>query len=142
MVYHNFASYLSYLRREITSTDPWALAFEFAEIVEAIPEKQKEDKKKAKEMVTPVERDSIWKALGIIQETLLNQIDDKQRRQYIIDEITVLKECANHFGRKDYLMLLYSGIVGVITTASVSPETGTAVMHLLKQAASGLLHLV
>jgi len=132
-----FIQYLSWLRREITTIDPWASATEYTEIIDSISDRRSENTISDNDSLPLSEREVFWNALTTIQATLLENIQDTSERDvYVISQINILKDAVTKFGRKDYVMLLYTMLAGIITTVGASPETGAAIFNILKETIS------
>jgi hypothetical protein len=128
IVCYTFAKYLGFLTREITTDDPWADAKKFSETIRALPETAE-----ATSPISRLEREAIWKALSGIQATLLEHVaDSAEKAEFVEEQFEILKDAAAKFGRKDYLLLIYTAIIGIATTISVPPQVGIEILHALK----------
>jgi hypothetical protein len=128
IVCHTFAQYLGFLAREIAIDDPWKDAEKFSEGLKALPETVE-----ARTPMGKVEREAVWKALGGIQATLLEHVADSgERARFVEEQFEILKDAATKFGRKDYLLLIYTAIIGIATTIGVPPHAGVEILHALK----------
>jgi hypothetical protein len=128
IVCYTFAQYLGYLVREVTTEDPWADAKKFSETLRALPETAE-----ATTLISEVEREAIWKALSGIQATLLEHVaDSTEKAEFVEEQFEILKDAATKFGRKDYLLLIYTAIIGIATTIGIPPHVGVEILHALK----------
>jgi hypothetical protein len=128
IVCYTFAQYLGYLVREVTTEDPWADAKKFSEILRALPETAE-----ATTLISEVEREAIWKALSGIQARLLEHVaDSTEKAEFVEEQFEILKDAATKFGRKDYLLLIYTAIIGIATTIGIPPHVGVEILHALK----------
>lgn len=128
IVCYTFAQYLGFLAREITTDDPWADAKNFSETLRALPETAE-----ATTLISEAERKAIWKALSGIQATLLEHaVGSAEKAEFVEEQFEILKDAATKFGRKDYLLLIYTAIIGIATTIGVPPHAGVEILHALK----------
>ncbi len=128
IVCYTFAQYLGFLTREITTDDPWADAKKFSDTLRALPETGE-----ATSLISESEREAIWKALSSIQATLLEHVaDSTERAEFVEQQFEILKDAATKFGRKDYLLLIYTAIIGIATTIGIPPHAGVEILHALK----------
>ncbi|MGC3990206.1 MAG: hypothetical protein QM796_11090 [Chthoniobacteraceae bacterium] len=130
-------SFLHYFNREIKTINPWETAKAFANKVHLLPKYANDDAP-----ISSEEREAIWKALGAIQATLLEHVGKSaEKADFIVSQIQLLKDASEKFGKKDYLMLLYSALIGITTTVSVPPETGMLILATLNAVFSKIAHL-
>jgi hypothetical protein len=137
-VCYAFVKYLSFLRREINTSDPWGDADTFSDTLKSLPHTAD-----ANAPVSELERKAIWKALGIIQGTLLEHVrGSEEKAEFIGQHFKALHEAATKLGRKDYLMLLYTTIIGIATTMGVSSHSWAELLQPLTQAVGNILKLL
>jgi hypothetical protein len=138
LVVYKFAHYLSGLRRELEATDPWGEADRFKNAVKSLPHTADPN--------TPIsesERIAVWKALSTIQATLLQHVQDSEEKtEFIEQHFRTLHDAATKFGRKDYLMLLYTTIIGVATTMGLPSYVWPGLLQPLTNAVGHLLKLL
>src|SRR6266446_6575768 len=129
-VCYTFVQYLSFLQREITTSDPWQDADRFSHTLKSLPQTADPN--------TPVdelERKAIWKALGTIQATFLEYVRGSDEKAAFVEQhFEALHDAATKFGRKDYLMLLYTTIIGVATAMGVPSHMWAGLLQPLTQA--------
>jgi hypothetical protein len=136
-VCYAFVQYLSFLERETSIADPWAAAEEFSKNVGSLPNTAAENTP-----ISQLERKAIFEALGNIQGTLLEYTKDSAAKMaFVVQQMSVLKDAATKFGRKDYLMLLYSTVIGVAISVGVPPHVGTEILQTLKESVAHTLML-
>jgi hypothetical protein len=137
-LFQKFNQWVFLIKRELKTTNPWVEAKNFGELVFTITKSNSSDMP-----ITKTEREAIWRALTAIQETLLEHVKgDEEKGRYVLDEIRILKLAIEHFGKKDYLMLLYTTIIGISTTLGVTPENLHDIGKLLYDGASTILRLL
>lgn len=140
-----FERYLGYLWRELSTSDPWADSKEFNAAVHTLPSTSTSN-----DPISPEEREKIVETLGRIETALLEHVAKTEKRdevrakkeQFIADNLSAIHTALTTFGKKDFLNLAYSGIIGVATAVGVSPSTGVQVLHLLQQLSSHILPLL
>jgi hypothetical protein len=138
LVCHAFAQYLSFLNREITTSDPWDNAEKFSSTLRSLPETAEPNAP-----VSELERKAIWKALGTIQATLLEHVgESEQKIDFVEQHFAVLKDAVTKFGRKDYMMLLYTTIIGIATTIGVPSYLWGEILQPLTQVVGNILKLL
>jgi hypothetical protein len=129
-----FGTYLSFLRREMEAVDPWASAEKFSKKVQTLPSVADENAP-----ITASERTKIQGTLDEIRQTLLEHVGQSEKKQtYVKEQFAVLHDAIGKFGKKDYLMLVYTTVIGVATTVGVSPDLGSQIIGLLNSLLSHL----
>jgi len=110
-----FAEYLSFLRRELTTFDPSEDTEQFSDTLKSLPQIAQPNA-----TVSEDERRAIWKGLSAIQATLLVHVGQStERQEFVEQQFKILQDAATKLGRKDYLMLLYTTIIGIATTVRI-----------------------
>ena len=133
-----FENYLHVLRRELSVTDPWENAKEYADKLQAVPQTSGGNRP-----FTGREKDDIQKRLEDIKQLLLDQVkNDKKKQQYLTDQFSMLHDAVTKFGKKDYLMLVYTAVIGVATTIGVPPDVGTQIWQMLNGLLSHIPRLI
>jgi hypothetical protein len=133
-----FAGYLGSLEREITTSDPWENAEKFSNTINSLPETTEPNAP-----VSELERKAIWKALTGIQATLLGYAaESEEKQEFVKQQFKILRDAATKFGRKDYLMLLYTTIIGVATAIGVPSHLWVQLLQPLTQSVENLLKLL
>jgi hypothetical protein len=126
-VLRTFEKYLHVLRRELSVRDPWESAKEYADKLQAVPQTGGGNRP-----FTGKEKDDIQKTLEDIKHLLLDQVkNDEKKQQYLTDQFSMLHDAVTKFGKKDYLMLVYTAIIGMATTIGVPPDVGTQIWQML-----------
>jgi hypothetical protein len=133
-VLRSFDNYLHLLRRELSVEDPWDTAKHYADKLNAVPRIGTDNPP-----LSGKEKDDIQKKLDEIKRLLLDHAkNDERKEQYVQDQFRVLNNAITTFGKKDYLMLVYSVVIGVAITIGVPPGLGTQIVQMLH----GLLSLL
>jgi len=133
-----FHGWLESLRTELNTPDPWDDVAKFSAIVPFSPAQDNPNT-----AFSYQETQAIWKALGAIQQTLLNEAHDSEEHQALIEtQIGFLVESSKTMGRKDWLVIAIGTLVTIAVAMSLSPETGKAIFHILEQAVAGAVHLI
>jgi len=133
-----FEYYLHVLRRELSVTDPWENAKEYADKLQAVPQTSA-----GKRPFTGKEKDDIQKTLEDIKQLLLDQVtNDEKKQQYLTDQFIVLHDAVTKFGKKDYLMLVYTAVIGMATTIGVPPDVGMQIWQMLNGLLSHVPRLI
>jgi hypothetical protein len=127
-VCYKFVDYLSFLQREINTLDPWTEIEKLSETLKSLPEAPSDVP------LDKVEQKRISKTLGEIEQMLLEHVEDSaEQTEYVKQQFKVLRDAITKFGRKDYLMLLYTTVIGVATTLRLPPNAGTQLLEALRQ---------
>ena len=130
-----FAEYLSFLRRELTTFDPWEDTEQFSDTLKSLPQIAQPNA-----TVSEDERRAIWKALSAIQATLLVHVGQStERQEFVEQQFKILQDAATKFGRKDYLMLLYTTIIGIATTVRIPSHFLAQILQPLTELVGNLL---
>jgi len=137
-VCYTFVQYLSFLQREITTSDPWQYADRFSRTLKSLPQTADPNTP-----VGEVERKAVWNALGTIQATLLEYVRGSEEKSAFVEQhFNALHDAATKFGRKDYLMLLYTTIIGVATAMGVPSHLWAELLQPLTQAVGNIIKLL
>lgn len=129
----HFRQWLGYLRREVESPDLWAEIAKESELLEATA---------ADDSNTPFnegEKAYILSGIEEIKEFLLTA--HKLDPELVEARLNYLAEATNRVGRKDWINLLISVLVGIVMQAALPSETtrelfrfvGTVLRQILKQ---------
>jgi hypothetical protein len=138
LVVYAFVQYLSFLRRELSTIDPWADVEKFSNALNLLPTTVEPNAS-----TSEVERRAIWKALTAIQATLLIHAgESREKQEFIKQHFEILENAATKFGRKDYLMLVYTTIIGVAATLGVPSHLWAPLLQPLLQVVGNLLKLL
>jgi hypothetical protein len=133
-----FEYYLIVLRRELSVTDPWENAKEYADKLQAVPQTGAGNRP-----FTGKEKDDVQKTLKDIKQLLLDEVkNDEKKQQYLTDQFSMLNDAVTKFGKKDYLMLVYTAVIGMATTVGVSPGVGTQIWQMLNGLLSHVPRLI
>jgi hypothetical protein len=128
-VCYKFAEYLAFLQREVGAVDPWKDAENFSDTLRSLPETALPN--------TPIgeaEQEAIRSALERIETKLLEHVGkDAEKEAFVKRQFRLLNEAVSKFGRKDYLMLLYTAVIGIATTIRVPPQIGMQILEMLRQ---------
>ena len=137
-VLDTFAKYLQVLRYELSVVDPWDLAKSYADKLGAIPETGSGNK-----ALSNKEKKDIQKTLEDIKALLLDHVrGDQSKSQYITQQFKVLEDAATKVGKKDYLMLVYSAVIGMATIIGVPSDAGAQILQLLNGLVSHIPRLI
>jgi len=83
------------------------------------------------------------KALTGIQATLLGYAaESEEKQEFVRQQFKILRDAATKFGRKDYLMLVYTTIIGVATAFGVPSHLWVELLQPLTQSVANLLKLL
>jgi len=133
-----FAEYLSFLRRELTTVDPWEDIEQFSDTLKSLPQIAQPNA-----TVSEDERRAIRRALSAIQATLLAHVGQSaERQEFVEQQFKILQDAATKFGRKDYLMLLYTTIIGIATTVGIPSHLFAQILQPLTELVGNLLEFV
>lgn len=127
-----FKKWLGYLRREVESPDLWSAISQESEIAEAAS---------SDESNTPFsteEKAYILSGINEIKQYLLTA--HKVDPELVEARLNYLAEASNRVGRKDWINLLLSVLVGIVIQAAMPPESirelfrfvGTVLSQILK----------
>ena len=137
-VLHKFANYLQVLRYELSVVDPWDRAKSYADKLGSVPETDS-----GNSALSNKEKEDIQKTLEEIRGLLLDHVkDDQRKRQYVAEQFRVLQDAVTKFGKKDYLMLVYTAVIGMATTIGVPPDVGTQIWQMLNGLVSHIPRLI
>ena len=138
LVLREFKQYLDILRYELSVTDPWENAKDYADKLQTVPETSADNYP-----FTGKEKDDIEKRLEDIKHLLLDQVkNDKRKQQYLTDQFKMLHDAVTKFGKKDYLMLVYTAVIGMATTIGVPPGVGAQIWQMLNGLLSHIPRLI
>ena len=122
-----FEGYLILLRRELSVVDPWENAKKYADELHAVPQTTADDLP-----LSGREKDNIQETLEEIKHLLLDHVkNDEKKQQYLADQFRMLHDAVTKFGKKDYLMLVYTAIIGMAATIGVPPDMGSRISQML-----------
>lgn len=127
-----FKAWLSYLRREVESPDLWSAISQETELVEAASSDESNTPFNAQE------KDYILSGINEIKQYLLTA--HKLDPQLVESRLKYLAEASDRVGRKDWINLLLSVLVGIVVQAALPPESirelfrfvGTVLSQILK----------
>lgn len=137
-VQNEFNYWLINLAREINTPDPWRDLAKYSTAVPIVPEPETPNTP-----FTAPELQGIWKALGHIQEQLLNEAGgNKSHRKLVESQMKFLIDASERMGRKDWLMLAIGALAGVFTTLAIPAEAAGSILQILKGAVAGAFHLL
>ena len=109
------------------AADPWEKAKNYAEKLHAIPQTDSSE-----DGFTENENNDIQKTLEEIKNLLLEHVkNDERKKEYVTEQFRILHDAATKFGKKDYLMLAYTAVIGMATTIGVPPDVGTQIWQML-----------
>lgn len=125
--------WLTYLKREVETFDPWAAIKQETEIINATSA----DNSNA--LFTKNEKDYILSGINEIKQYLL--VAHNLDPELVESRLNYLAEASNRVGRKDWINLLLSVLVGIVIAAYLPPETtreifrfvGTILQNILRQ---------
>jgi hypothetical protein len=133
-----FDNYLHVLRRELSVADPWENAKKYADKLHGVPQTGA-----GKIPLSGKEKDDILKTLEEIKHLLLDHVkNDEKKQQYLTDQFRMLHDAVTKFGKKDYLMLVYTAIIGMATTVGVPPDMGSQILQMLNGLVSHIPRLI
>ena len=112
---HYFGLWLSYLRREIESPDLWAAISSEGRVLESAASADTSNIP-----FTAEEKAYILKGLLEVKEYLLNA--HRLDPELVESRLSYLVESSERVGRKDWLNLLISVLVGIVISAALPPE--------------------
>ena len=138
LVLSTFEAYLDILGRELSVTDPWKNAKEYADKIQAVPQAGG-----GNGAFTEKEKKEIQNTLHDIKRLLLQQVkNDEKKQRYLTDQFTMLHDAVTKFGKKDYLMLVYTAVIGMATTIGVPPDVGMRILEMLNGLLSHVPRLI
>jgi len=62
-----------------------------------------------------------------------------ERQEFVEQQFKILQDAATKFGRKDYLMLLYTTIIGIATTVRIPSHFLAQILQPLTELVGNLL---
>jgi hypothetical protein len=134
----SFQIFLDVLRRELSVADPWENAKEYAQKLQDVPKTGA-----GNDSFTEKEKNDIQKKLEDIKHLLLDHVkDDKKKQRYLRDQFRMLHDAITKFGKKDYLMLVYTAVIGMATTIGVPPGVGMQIWQMLNGLLSHIPRLI
>ena len=137
-VLRTFDNYLRILRHELSVVDPWDKAKSYVEKLEAVPQTDSDNSALSKK-----EKEDIQKTLEDIKGLLLDHVkNDERKKQYLGEQFRLLHDAVTKFGKKDYLMLVYTAVIGMATTIGVPPDVGTQIWQMLDGLVSHIPRLI
>lgn len=110
-----FRRWLSYVNRETQSPDLWQAISREAQILETAASSSEPNTR-----FTSEEKEYLFKGLGEIRQYLLTA--HKLDPELIESRLKYLVESSERVGRKDWLNLLISVLIGIVITAALPPE--------------------
>jgi hypothetical protein len=110
-----FGNWLSYLRRETESPDLWGAISNEARILESAASSDTSNAP-----FSAQEKEYILTGLNEIKQYLLTA--HKPDPELVESRLNYLAESSNHLGRKDWLNVLISVLVGIVISAALPPE--------------------
>ena len=120
-VLHTFGNYLRVLRRELSVADPWETAKKYADRLDAVPQTDA-----GNSPLSGKEKEDVQKALDEIKNLLLDHVkSDERKQQYLSDQFRMLHDAVTKFGKKDYLMLVYTAVIGMASTIGIPRRLNT-----------------
>ena len=133
-----FESYLVLLRRELSVVDPWENAKKYADELHGVPQTTADDLP-----LSGKEKANIQKTLEEIKHLLLDHVkNDDKKQQYLTEQFRILHDAVTKFGKKDYLMLVYTAIIGMATSTRVPPDLGSQIWQMLNGLVSHVPRLI
>jgi hypothetical protein len=137
-VLRTFDNYLPVLRRELSVADPWENAKKYADKLHAVPQTGAGNLP-----LSGKEKDDIQKTLEEMKHLLLDHVkNDEKKQQYLTDQFRMVHDAVTKFGKKDYLMLVYTAVIGMATTIGVPPDVGTQILQMLNGLVSHIPRLI
>jgi hypothetical protein len=122
----------------LSVADPWENAKRYADKLHAVPQTGDDNVP-----FTGEEKDDVEKTLEEIKHLLLDHAkNDDKKQEYLRDQFRMLHEAVTKFGKKDYLMLVYTAVIGMATTIGVPPDVGTQIWHMLNGLLSHIPRLI
>lgn len=115
--------WLRYLKREVESPDLWSAIFQESELIEATSSDG------LNTPFNPQEKKYILSGINEIKQYLLNA--HKLDPELFEARLNYLAEASNRVGRKDWINLLLSVLVGIIMQAALPPETTREVFRFV-----------
>jgi hypothetical protein len=129
-------TWLHWLKREIESPDLWGSIARGAEIAEAAASNDTEN-------ISFNENEKQYIATGIneIKEYLLKAHDLSERNATLVAQrLDYLIEASNRVGRKDWINLLLSVLVGIVISAALPPDSARELFSFAGQVLHQILH--
>lgn len=111
----NFTEWLTYLRREVESPDLWSAIAHETDIIEAAVSDE------SNTPFTAQEKAYVLSGLSEIKQYLLTA--HKLDPELVEARLNYLTEAAERVGRKDWINLLLSVLVGIVIQAALPPES-------------------
>lgn len=127
----NFSDWLTYLRREVESPDLWSSVTQESEILNA------SNLGDLNTSFTREEKNYIREGIDEIKQYLLtaHKLDPK----LVESRLNYLAEASDRVGRKDWINLLLSVLVGIVVAAALPPETTREVFRFVGQVLHNVL---
>jgi len=133
-----WTNWLTAVAVESATPDPWE---EIAELSQSVPITPAPDASNEKFSIQ--ELVGIWKALTVIQETLLtNASDAADHRTYVEGQISFLVDSSKTMGRKDWLILAVGALVGFVQALALPPDAAQTIYFTLRDALKGIVKLL
>jgi hypothetical protein len=118
--------------------DPWENAKKYADDLHGVPQTTADNLP-----LSGKEKDNIQKTLEEIKHLLLDHVkNDEKGQQYLTEQFRILHDAVTKFGKKDYLMLVYTAIIGIGTTIGVPPDMGSQILQMLNGLVSHVPRLI
>ena len=113
--FNHFKEWLGYLRREVDSPDLWSAISQESELIEATTSDE------SNTPFTAEEKAYILSGIKEIKQYLLtaHRLDP----ELVETRLNYLAEASNRVGRKDWINLLLSVLVGIVMQAALPPES-------------------
>jgi len=111
-----FRDWLTYVRRETESPDLWRAISKEAEVLESAASAGASNA-----LFTAEEKDYIVEGINEIKQYLLTA--HKLDPELVESRLNYLIESSERVGRKDWINLLISVLVGIVISAALPPET-------------------
>lgn len=129
---HYFKQWLMFLRREVESPNLWSAITQESEIINATTADE------SNTLFSASEKSYVLFAINEIKQYLLtaHRIDP----ELVESRLNYLVGASNRVGRKDWINLLLSVLIGIVVAAAIPPETTREIFRFVGNVLSQILH--
>jgi thioester reductase-like protein len=129
--FSSFQLWLEYLKREIESPDLWNAIAQESEIIDATTSGD------SNTQFTKEEKAYIFSGIEEIKQYLLTA--HKLDPELVESRLNYLAEASERVGRKDWINLLLSVLIGIVVAAALPPETTREIFRFVGQVLHNVL---
>jgi len=130
--FDNAYNWLTYVKREIEAFDPWAIITQESAVINAT---------NSNDLNTPFSADEkkyVISGINEIKQYLLTA--HKLDPELVESRLSYLVEASDRVGRKDWINLLLSVMIGIVVAAALPPETTREIFRFVGSVLSQILH--